>query len=207
MTRFWVAAALLLALFLALFLLVERLGVPLLTDPAPWMGRADTLAALLGVSLLALDVALPVPSSLVMMLHGALFGVVGGTLLSVAGSTSATLLGFALGRRGGRLFARLVAREERARAERLLRRYGAPAIIVTRPVPLLAETVAVLAGASALGWRHATLAAVVGALPPALLYALAGAVATDLRDGALLGGLALLAAALCWLLMRRVKPC
>jgi hypothetical protein len=47
---------------------------------------------------------------------------------------------------------RLVTAEERARANRLLERWGTLAIVVTRPIPLLAETVAIMAGASPLGW-------------------------------------------------------
>jgi hypothetical protein len=45
----------------ALFLAVEALGVPLLTNPAPWLGRGGALAALVGVGLLVADVVLPVP--------------------------------------------------------------------------------------------------------------------------------------------------
>ncbi len=81
-----------------------------------------------GVGLLIADVLLPVPSSIVMIAHGALFGVVYGTLLSLIGGTGATLVGFALGRRGGPLLARVVSREERTRADCLLRRWGALAI-------------------------------------------------------------------------------
>ncbi len=94
------------------------------------------------------DVALSVPSSLVMVAHGAHLGVVIGTVLSVVGSTGAALVGFALGRRGGPLLARLVPPEERTRADRLLARWGTLAIIITRPVPLLAQTTAVMAGTS-----------------------------------------------------------
>lgn len=173
--RYVLAAAAVFALFLTLFLLVEAWGVPFLTDPTPGVGAAGAAGAVLGVSLLVVDVALPVPSSLVMIAHGAVFGVGIGALLSLAGSTGATLLGFWLGRRGGSLLARFVSPQEQEAADRLLQRWGALAIIVTRPVPLLAETVAVLAGTSTLGWGKATLAAVVGAVPPAVLYALAGA--------------------------------
>ena len=75
-----------LTLFLLLFLLVEWLQVPLLTDPSRWLERGGGWAALLGVGLLIADVVLPVPSSLVMIAHGALFGVAWGTLLSLVGS-------------------------------------------------------------------------------------------------------------------------
>jgi len=50
----------------------------------------------------------------------------------------------------------------------LLARRGTLAIIVTRPVLLLSETTALMAGASPLGWRRVALAALAGSLPGAL---------------------------------------
>jgi uncharacterized membrane protein YdjX (TVP38/TMEM64 family) len=115
---------------------VEALGIPLLTDPTPWMQHRGVLAAVVGVTLLIADVLLPVPSSLVMVAHGALFGVVLGTLLSLLGSIGAALFGFAIGRRGGKLLERVVTPAERVRADKMLARWGTLAVIVTRPVPL-----------------------------------------------------------------------
>src|ERR1044072_5178327 len=152
MKRYLLLMAALIAFFTILFLIVEALGVPLLTDPTPWMKHGGLLAASLGVGLLIADVLLPVPSSLVMVAHGALFGVVGGTLLSLLGSVGAALFGFAIGRRGGKLLERLVTPAERERADRTLERWGALGIVVTRPIPIVAETVAIVAGTSALGW-------------------------------------------------------
>jgi len=185
-------------LFLVLFLLVEVIGVPLLKDPSPWLGSGSTLTALLGTGLLVADVVLPVPSSVVMVANGALFGVVGGTFLSVGGSTGAALVGFSIGRRGGRLLDRLVTPEERARADHILSRWGGLAIVVTRPVPLLAETVAIMAGTSPLGWRQTALAALFGSLAPALVYALSGATAAALTSGVLVFCLVLLVAGIFW---------
>lgn len=195
-----------LAFFLSLFLLIEALGIPLLVEPTPWLSRGGVLAAALGVGLLVADVLLPVPSSVVMVAHGALFGVTGGTLLSLAGSTGAALSGFWLGRRGEGLLGRLVTPSERERADCLLRRWGATAIIVTRPVPLLAETTAIMAGASTMGWGRAALAALAGSLPPALLYALAGASAANFQGGALMFALVILVAGLFWLFGRAAEP-
>ena len=62
-------------IFLACFGIAEALGVPLLTDPMPALKAAGPLAGVIGVALLIADVVLPVPSSLVMIAHGALFGV------------------------------------------------------------------------------------------------------------------------------------
>jgi uncharacterized membrane protein YdjX (TVP38/TMEM64 family) len=206
MKRYLLVMGGMLAFFLGLFFLVEALGIRLLVEPTPWLKSGGVLAAALGVGLLIADVLLPVPSSLVMVAHGALFGVVGGTLLSLAGSTGAALFGFRLGRRGGGLLERLVPLAERERADYLLKRWGTLAVIVTRPVPLLAETVAIMAGASAMSWGRTMLAALMGSLPPALLYALTGASAGKFQNTALVFAFVLLVAGLFWMLGRTVEP-
>jgi uncharacterized membrane protein YdjX (TVP38/TMEM64 family) len=209
MKRYKVVAVSFLAPFLILlilFLLSEALGIPLLTDPAPGLEWSGVLGALGGVGLLVVDVALPVPSSLVMVAHGALFGVAIGIILSLVGSTGAALVGFAIGRRGGPLLARLVSANERARVNRLLTRWGMLAIIVTRLVPLLAETTTIVVGSSPLGWGRMALAALAGSFPGALLYALTGAVAARLQNGVLVFGLVLLVASSFWLLGRWLAP-
>lgn len=198
MKRYALVVAGVMAVLLALFAAAAWLRLPLLTDPGPWLARGGWAAGALGVGLLIADVVLPVPSSLVMIAHGALFGVLGGTLLSLAGSLGAGLFGFLLGRRGSGLVARLVSEPERRRADALLARWGDFAIVVTRPVPILAETVALLAGASPMGWTRMTLATLAGSLPAALLYAVTGATARGFDGVALVLGLALAVAGLFW---------
>jgi uncharacterized membrane protein YdjX (TVP38/TMEM64 family) len=141
-----------------------------------------------------------------MIAHGALFGVIAGSSLSLIGSAGAALAAFALGRRGGALLGRLVPRDERERADRLLKKYGALAIIITRPVPILAETVAIMAGASALGWGRMLAASVAGSLPASALYALTGALAASFQNGALMFGLVLIIAGVFWLVGRYLEP-
>jgi uncharacterized membrane protein YdjX (TVP38/TMEM64 family) len=200
MRRYWLVVTGMLVLFTALFLAVEALDIPLLTDPAPLLDAAQMAAAVVGVGLLVLDVVLPVPSSLVMIAHGAAFGPLLGAALSLLGSLGAALLGFAVGRRGGPLLNRVVPAAERRRADALLARWGVLAIVVTRPVPLLAETTVILAGASPLGWRRTAIAALVGSAPAAVLYALAGSVAAGLGNPAAVFALVLLLAGATWAL-------
>lgn len=190
-------------LFMTVFIIVEMLGVPVLTDPSPWMNQGGAIAACVGVGLLIADVLLPVPSSLIMVAHGALFGVWVGTLLSLLGSVGAALFGFGIGRRGGKTLDKLVTAEERAHADMLLRRWGVLAIIVTRPVPILAETVAIVAGTSSLGWGSTAAAAFAGSVPPALLYAVTGAAVANLQSMTLVFGLVIAIAALIWLVGHR----
>ena len=199
MKRYLLIAATLIVFFTILFVIVEALHVPLLSDPTPWMKHGGVVAACVGVGLLIADVLLPVPSSLVMVAHGALFGVLWGTTLSLIGSVGAAIFGFAIGRRGGRLMERIVTPAERERAGDILARWGTLAVIVTRPVPLLAETVAIMAGATTMTWRSLVLASFAGSLPPALLYALTGAAVADLQNTALMFGVVLLVAGVFWL--------
>jgi uncharacterized membrane protein YdjX (TVP38/TMEM64 family) len=198
MRRYWLVVTGLLVVFTVLFVLVEALEVPRLTDPGPVLQGAPLAAAVVGVGLLVVDVVLPVPSSLVMIAHGAAFGPLLGAALSLVGSLGAALLGFAVGRRAGPLLNRLVPVGERRRADALLARWGVLAIVVTRPVPLLAETTVILAGASPLGWRRTAVAALVGSVPAAVLYALAGSVATGLGNPVAVFALVLLLAGATW---------
>jgi uncharacterized membrane protein YdjX (TVP38/TMEM64 family) len=184
---YWLVPAVLVGTVLLLFAVVEAADVPLLADPLPAMRSAGWVAALIGVGLLVADVALPVPSSAVMVAHGALFGLLPGAGLSVVGGLAATLAGFALGRRGRPAVQRIAGPAQLARADRLLTRWGWLAIAVTRPVPVLAETLAVLAGTSPMRWSTAALAGTAGVVVPAFLYAATGAAVTEgLASGLLL---------------------
>ncbi len=71
----------LLCFFLLLFLLVEQFQVPLLSDPSAVLNRGGFIAAVVGTGLLIIDIVLPVPSSLIMIANGALFGLVLGGVL------------------------------------------------------------------------------------------------------------------------------
>ena len=186
MRRWVLFAAMVALLLLLLFAVASAAGVAVLDDPAPLLRGGRVAAGVAGVLLLIGDVVLPVPSSLVMAAHGALFGTAAGALLSIAGTTAAALTGFALGRAGNDVIRRFVTPGEHDRAGALLRRWGVLAIAVTRPVPILAETVAILAGSSPLTWRQAALAAAAGSLVPSVVYAWAGAHATSAASHALI---------------------
>lgn len=198
MKRYWAAVGLLLLVFLVIFLLVEQLQLSFLADPDDLINSRNMGTALAGITLLVADVVLPIPSSLIMISNGALFGVPLGMLLSLVGNLGAALVGFFIGRCGEGLLARFVASDERARANRLLAQWGLLAIIVTRPIPLLAETLMVMAGASAMSWSSMILAALVGSFPIALLYAFTGAMAANLDNVVLSFGLTFVMAGLFW---------
>jgi uncharacterized membrane protein YdjX (TVP38/TMEM64 family) len=196
----WITLALA-GTFLAAFAVAEALGVPLLTDPLPTLKGAGPLAGVIGVALLIADVVLPVPSSVIMLAHGALFGVWIGSILSLVGSVGCSLAGFAMGRAGRENVRRFVSDAEYARASRLLDRWGMVAIVATRPVPILAEVMSIIAGTTpTLNWWQVTISSTAGSLPPAIAYAVAGHLATK-TVGAIwvFAALMLLSATMWWL--------
>ena len=203
--RYWITVFLISSFFLLLFGVAEICKVPLLTDPSAWLKSRGILPAIIGVLLLVADIWLPVPSSIIMTANGRLFGVLLGTMLSIIGSLGASIVGFGLGRAGSNILRRLVTAPEYETSELLLKRWGIAAVLVTRPVPVLAETFAILAGASSLGWTRFTIASMAGTSPAAFLYALAGATASDVRAGILIFPIVLLLTGIFWWIGHRMS--
>jgi uncharacterized membrane protein YdjX (TVP38/TMEM64 family) len=200
--RWWLLAGGIALTLLLMFFAASAAGFSLEEDPKPLHQLAAPAAALFSVALLVSDVVLPVPSSLVMIANGALFGVPLGALLSLIGTVGCSVAGFAIGRAGTSTIRRIVTGGEHERASALLARWGVVAIAVTRPVPILAETISILAGSSSLGWGASTLAAVAGSIVPSLAYAWAGAHARGVGNHALVFGGVLAVTGLLWWLGR-----
>jgi len=109
-------------------------------DTARWLAASSIFA------LLALDVILPVPSSIVSTAAGVLLGFWRGAAVVWLGMMGACLFGYALGARASGVARRFVGEEGLVRAERLASRYGDWTILVCRPVPVLAEASVIFAG-------------------------------------------------------------
>ncbi len=181
MKRFLTVAAILFAVFSGLFIWFEQSGW--LTAPvvrgwmtelqgSPWGGIAVAGAVF---ALLLVDIVLPIPSSVVMTLAGAILGIWGGVLASFAGAMGAALTAFWACRLGGRtVFGRLSGGKDSKRAEDWFERYGVYAIVLSRPVPMLTEVLSCLAGLSGMRARLFAAATALGTLPVCLVYSAAG---------------------------------
>jgi uncharacterized membrane protein YdjX (TVP38/TMEM64 family) len=206
MKRYAIVATIIAVLILVSFLVVEAIGIPLLTDPSDDIRGGGWLAAAIGSGLLLADVFIPIPSSVIMIAHGAAFGVLGGFLLSLLASVGGAMIGWWVGNRGSPLIDRIVSPRERRQANAFILRYGLLAIIISRLLPIVAETVAIMAGTTDIGWRRMLVATSIGAVPPALIYAIAGSATTDFASGALVTvGVVVLAIA-AWTAGRRLMP-
>jgi uncharacterized membrane protein YdjX (TVP38/TMEM64 family) len=181
MKRTLVLTLLVAAAVIASKLLIEDvLGIPLEANARAWIENPGTSGAAVVVALLALDVFLPIPSSVIMVLSGALFGVVPGAMLALVGSISGEWLGFELVRRYGQPMATtLIGENEVPKFDRFFDRHGVMAIIVTRPLPIVMETMSVVAGLSRMTRRAFLAASLAGTAPIVLVYAYAGAASRD----------------------------
>ena len=114
MKKYLTIVGCLLLFFLLTFLIVEQLNLPIVADPHYFMSTKSIGTAVAGVALLTVDVFLPIPSSLIMIANGAIFGLALGSLLSVVGNLSAASIGFLIGRKRGALLDRFISRSQRA---------------------------------------------------------------------------------------------
>ena len=133
--------------------------------PAGWV-----LAAVAG--LLAADLVLPVPSSVVLAAGGAAVGWPAAALAGAVGMLVGNLAGYWFCRLAGqRAFRRFVKPEEAQRFGRWLDRWGPAALVISRLVPMMAETLSCLAGLGRMGFGRFLLALVLGTVPVAVFFA------------------------------------
>jgi uncharacterized membrane protein YdjX (TVP38/TMEM64 family) len=177
---------------LSKLLLEDVLGMGLEPLAERWLDQAGPGSAALVVGLLVADILLPVPSSFVMVFSGAAFGVVAGSALALVGSIAGEWLGFELVRRHGRgLATQLVGADEIDSLRGFFDRYGTSAVVMTRPLPIVMETISIIAGLSGMSRARFVGASLAGTAPIVVVYAYAGAVSREL--GSLVPALVMLA--------------
>ncbi|MEE2788641.1 MAG: VTT domain-containing protein [Myxococcota bacterium] len=177
-----------------------------LDDYAHSMQNEPTwLVGIVGCALLITDVLLPVPSSVIMLALGTQLGVVWGTIFGSVGGLCATLVAFGIGRMSKSRVDAWVGEKEIQRAHRLIRHWGAIAIIISRPLPVLAESAAFVAGTTTMRWRTITWSASVGVIPIAALYSLTGAGIAELTGTHLVIMVTLAIACAVWVILKRIE--
>ena len=131
--------------------------------------------ALVIIGLLATDILLPAPSSMISTLGGWQLGIVGGTLASWIGMSLGAIIGFLLARRWGRPLALWLSSEEDLdRMHGLSQRFGPVVLVFGRGVPVLAEASVLLMGIHQLSWRRFLPAVLLSNLGIAFAYSAFG---------------------------------
>jgi uncharacterized membrane protein YdjX (TVP38/TMEM64 family) len=206
-----VRAAVLVALVAAGCVVALLVDVPAVATVRAWLddrGPAGWALLLIAFSLAPLA---PVPRSALSVLAGVLAGFWAGLALSLVSGVLAALAGFGLARWLGRETVTRLAGPRLARADALLTRRGAVAVLAGRLMPVTPFTLVSYAGGlSGIAPGAYLLGTAVGIVPGSVLYVAIGATAGATGDagGLLVGlvplglGLAGLAGARWWLRRR-----
>ncbi|MDH4981259.1 VTT domain-containing protein [Hyphomicrobium sp. D-2] len=146
-----------------------------------WMTAPESSLAVaaIGIALLVADLLLAIPSALVIALMGGLIGSTAATVAGTIGLSLACVWGFLLGRSVGRDFSSADEREQKefTSATAMLKQYGAVALVVARPVPILAEISVIAAAALGMPAAPVLITTTLANFGIAALYAFVGATA------------------------------
>jgi membrane protein DedA with SNARE-associated domain len=137
------------------------------------LGSGTVFAAIVG--LLASDVILPIPSSIVAAAAGVLLKLWGGTAAVWLGMTLGCVIGYWIGARSSRVARRFVGEDDLARAQRLAATHGTWALVACRPIPVLAEATVIVAGIVGTPFRRFLMLTACANFGIALGYAAIGA--------------------------------
>jgi len=137
-------------------------------------------AWLAGMTLLVLDLFLPIPGTVVMAGLGYVYGAWLGGLVAAVGSVLSGLLAYGLCRALGRGVAVKVAGEEElAKAERVFLNAGGWIVALSRWLPMLPEVIACVAGVVRMPLMRFLVALACGSIPLGFAFAFIGSTGTD----------------------------
>lgn len=141
-----------------------------------WMASFGSWAWLAGLLLLISDIALPVPSTIVMSALGLTYGWFLGGVIASLGSFLSGVVAYAACRWLGRPAALWIVDEEGLKkGEELFAQSGGWLVALSRWMPVLPEAIACLAGLVRMRWQIYGIALACGSLPVGFAFAAIGA--------------------------------
>jgi uncharacterized membrane protein YdjX (TVP38/TMEM64 family) len=150
--------------------------------------------ALISFFILSSDILLPVPSSIIMYINGYVLGWIGGSVLSLL----ALMLGATIGYYLGRFTSVGLKVKTDSNSDRLLKKYGPVAILVSRGIPVISETLCIVCGYNKMNFGRYSAFNFIGYLPLCILYAAFGQIGYDKNTFLFTFGCSLVIAAGFW---------
>ena len=192
--------------FLVLFLIGKSFNIPLFEDPEYFLENLkhdgehnDLMVSAVSGLLLISDILLPIPSNIVMTFNGKYFGIVSGTALNLAGMILSCLIAFYIGLKSKLFVKKVLSETDFDTGRAILAKWGMMAIILSRPIPILAESICIVAGASSMKLHRMLIAAFIGNIPPCFIYAYFGSKMESAADGILIFGAVILLSVICFI--------
>jgi uncharacterized membrane protein YdjX (TVP38/TMEM64 family) len=175
-----------------------------LAGAASWLQQAGPWAWSAGIGLLAADLVLPIPGTIVMSALGLIYGTLIGGLVAAAGSILAGLCGYGVGRLVGEKTARkLLGDQDFEKGRLLFARGGGYVIALSRAIPILPEALSCTAGLVRMPFHAFLTSLACGSIPVGFLFAWIGAVGRETPAWAIAFSIGV--PVLLWLVSRRLR--
>ena len=118
----------------------------------------------------------PIPSEIVLLAAGIIWGILGGGVMGIIGSMAAALLCFYISKKGGRpLVKKFVGDKAIDLADNFIHKYGMGAIIVTRFLPFIAfDPISYASGLVDMDIKKYSIGTLIGSIPRAFFYSWLG---------------------------------
>ncbi len=166
-----VIAVVLITLCFFLFDELESFSIDLITQ----FKNNPLQYAFVSFVVLVSDIFLPIPSSIVMYLNGVFLGLVNGFSVSLISVNVSSVIGYFVGK-----YSSIALKSKPdAFSEKILKKYGHFAIIITRGIPILSESVCFVCGYNLYNLKIYLLLNLIGYLPICLVYAYFGSIAVN----------------------------
>ncbi|MFX0057758.1 MAG: TVP38/TMEM64 family protein [Candidatus Hodarchaeota archaeon] len=146
-----------------------------------WFVNPIYLLGIIGIILFIIIMAIqgllvPIPSEIVLLATGMIWGLIGGGIMGIIGSMGAALLCFYISKKGGRPLAKKFVGENAIElADNFIRKYGMGAIIIARFLPFIAfDPISYASGLVDMDIKNYTLGSFIGSIPRAFFYSWLG---------------------------------
>ena len=172
----------LLSLFLLYYIyfvdgtILYRFVVDWFVNPIYYLGFLGILLFIIIMGIQGLLV--PIPSEIVLLATGIIWGIVGGGIMGIVGSMAAALLCFYISKKGGRpLVKKFVGEKAIDLADNFIHKYGMGAIIVARFLPFIAfDPISYASGLVDMDVKKYSLGTFIGSIPRAFFYSWLGSI-------------------------------
>jgi len=134
---------------------------------------------LLFIAIMAIQgLLVPIPSEIVLLATGIIWGLVGGGIMGIIGSMVAALVCYYISRKGGRpLVEKFIGEKALFLADNFIRKYGMGTIIVARFLPFVAfDPISYVAGLVDLDVKKYSIGTFIGSIPRAFFFSWLGSI-------------------------------
>lgn len=157
--------------------------------------------ALYSFGILTSDIVLPIPSSIVMYSNGLILGVYKGFLLSMMSLLSGSVIGYHIG---------FLSRFKRkalfeVQAARVLENHGYLAILLTRGIPILSESICIVCGYNKMRFGKYLKLNALGFIPVSAVYSVCGSIAVSKNAFLFSFSISVLVSGIFWLIGENLK--